>query len=152
MKCRVDLQRTKENERTFMVASNLFGIGQKLAKYHLKFFSKIIDLLIRILFGCEIHSIMKCGKGLVLAHNGCGIVINKDAVIGNNVLIFQNVTIGGRKGSGSPIIGDDVIIGAGAVILGDITIGNKAKIGANAVVLKNVPPEATAVGVPAVIK
>lgn len=135
-----------------MAASKLFYFGKKAAKIHLTIISKVVDILIRVLFGCEIHSTMKCGKGLVLAHNGCGIVINKDAVLGDNVLIFQNVTIGGRNGSGSPIIGNDVIIGAGAVILGDITIGNKAKIGANAVVLKNVPSEATAVGVPAEIK
>ena len=94
---------------------------------------------------------MQRGHGIVIGHNGCGIVINEKAKIGNDVTIFQNVTIGGRKESSAPVIGDNVMIGAGAVIIGDVTIGNDAKIGANAVVLQDVPDHATAVGVPAVI-
>ena len=134
-----------------MAASKLFYFAVKLRKLHLSPLAKLVEWLIRVMFGCEIHSQMKCGQGLVLGHNGCGIVINKDAVIGDNVLIFQNTTIGGRKGSSAPIIGDDVLIGAGAVILGDITIGKGAQIGSNAVVLQDVPEYATAIGVPAKI-
>ena len=132
-----------------MATTKLFYFAKCLRKLHLGALAKVIDLIIRVMFGCEIHSQMQCGEGIILAHNGCGIVVNKDAVIGNNVIVFQNVTIGGRKGSGAPIIGDDVMIGAGAVLLGDIVIGNGAQIGANAVVLKDVPHNTTAIGVPA---
>lgn len=95
---------------------------------------------------------MQCGVGLKLPHNGLGVVIHQNTIIGNNVKVLQNVTIGGRNGSGLPIIGDNVVIGAGAVLLGDIKIGNNVRIGANAVVLCDVPEDAIAVGVPAVIK
>lgn len=132
-----------------MMTTRLFYIAKKLRKAHFNILARLIDWFIRIVFGCEINSRMKCGQGITIAHNGCGIVINKDSVIGNNVLIFQNVTIGGRDESGVPIIEDDVMIGAGAVILGGILIGEGAKIGANAVVLQDVPPYSTAVGVPA---
>lgn len=135
-----------------MATSRLFYFAKKLRKIHLTIFAVIIDKLIRVLFGCEVHSEMVAGKGIVFAHNGCGIVVNKDTVLGDNVLVFQNVTIGGRNESGSPKVGNNVIIGAGAVILGDIVIGDDAKIGANAVVIHDVPPNSTAVGVPAVIK
>ena len=133
------------------MATKMFYIAIMMRKFHLAVIANIIDYLIRILFGCEIHSQMLCGEGLVLAHNGCGVVINKDTIIGNGVTIFQNVTIGGRKGSGAPVIGDRVMVGAGAVILGDVTIGDNAQIGANAVVIKDVPKNGTAVGVPAKI-
>ncbi len=89
------------------------------------------------------------GGGLVLPHP-TGIVINPGAVIGPNCLLSQQVTIGyGGKTPGNPTLGGHVDVGAGAKILGGITIGDHAKIGANAVVLQNVPPHATAVGVPA---
>ena len=132
-----------------MMSTKLFYFSKMLRKIHLSFFARMIDLIVRILIGCEIHSKMNCGAGIILAHNGCGIVINEKAVIGNNVLIFQNVTIGGRKGSGAPVIMDDVVIGAGAVIIGDVLVGKGAQIGANAVVLCDVPEYSTAVGVPA---
>ena len=95
---------------------------------------------------------MSCGKGLLLPHNGLGVVIHPKVVIGKNVKILQNVTIGGREGSGLPIIKDNVEIGAGAVILGNIIIGSHSKIGANAVVISNVPDNSIAVGVPAQVK
>jgi len=78
-----------------------------------------------------------------------GIVINPACVIGNNVKINQQVTLGGSGDKGCPIIGDNVYIGAGAKVLGGVRIGNNAKIGANAVVLADIPDGATAVGVPA---
>lgn len=84
-----------------------------------------------------------------MPHNGLGVVVHPNVIIGNNVTIRQNVTIGGRNGSGLPIIMDNVEIGAGAVLLGDIIIGESARIGANAVVLTDTPPHHTAVGVPA---
>jgi serine O-acetyltransferase len=104
-----------------------------------------------VLSGAEIPLNSKLGGGLVIPHPN-GIVINPDATIGPNCLILQQVTIGyGGKTVGNPTIGGHVDIGAGAKVLGGITVGDHAKIGANAVVLCDVPPGATAVGVPAKI-
>lgn len=113
------------------------------------FIAHVIDKLIRVIFGCEIFSNTKIGGGIILPHGGLGVVINSNAIIGNNVKILSNVVIGGRGDSGVPIIEDDVEIGAGAKILGGIVVGKGAKIGANAVVLHDVPPNSVAVGVPA---
>lgn len=82
-------------------------------------------------------------------HNGLGCVIHGKSKIGNNVLIYQNVTLGGRKGKSGITIGDNVVIGAGACVLGDIVIADDVKIGANAVVLTDVSQGKTMVGVPA---
>jgi serine O-acetyltransferase len=98
--------------------------------------------------GADIPLNCRLGGGLLMPHPN-GIVIHPDAVIGPNCLLFQQVTIGTREGGGAPKIGGHVDVGAGAKILGDITIGQNAKIGANCVVLDDVPPDATAVGIPA---
>lgn len=104
-----------------------------------------------VITGAEIDLRCQIGGGLLLPHPN-GIVIHPDAIIGNNCLIFQQVTIGTNgKSPIPPIISDHVDIGAGAKILGDITIGYLAKIGANAVVTKDVPARSTAVGIPAII-
>jgi serine O-acetyltransferase len=100
--------------------------------------------------GAEISLGTRIGGGLLLPHPN-GIVIHPDATIGPNCLIFQQVTLGGGD-LAAPRIGGHVDIGAGAKILGPVSIGDHAKIGANAVVLNDVPPYATAVGVPARIK
>lgn len=134
------------------MAVRLFYWSIKMRQLKLIFVSFIIEKILRYVFGCEIYSRMKIGIGLQLPHNGLGVVINPNSVIGNNVKIHQSVTIGGREGSGCPIIEDNVLIGAGAKVLGDIRVGKGAKIGANAVVLQNVPAYTIAVGVPAVIK
>jgi serine O-acetyltransferase len=97
--------------------------------------------------GAEIPLGTRIGGGLLLPHPN-GIVIHSDAIIGPNCLIFQQVTVGAGK-QGAPRIGGHVDIGAGAKILGPISIGEHSKIGANAVVLNDVPPFATAVGIPA---
>jgi len=100
-----------------------------------------------VVTGADIPLGPKIGGGLLALHPN-GIVIHPDVVIGPNCLIFQQVTLGTGRG-GVPRIGGHVDIGAGAKILGKITIGDHAKIGANAVVLCDVPPFASAVGVPA---
>lgn len=130
----------------------LFYFAKKCRRIHLNIIAKIVEWIIRYICGCEISSRMQIGSGLQMPHNGLGVVINANSVIGNNVKILQNVTIGGREGSGCPVIEDNVLIGAGAVVLGDIVIGEGAKIGANAVVLHDVPKYCIAVGVPAVVK
>jgi len=100
--------------------------------------------------GIEIHPGAVIGRGLFIDH-GMGVVIGETAVVGNNVLLYQGVTLGGtgiRKGKRHPTVGDNVVIGAGAKVLGDIKIGDNSYIGANAVVIKDVPPNSTEVGVP----
>ena len=119
-------------------------------KHHLSFLAWIIRAIMRWLFSCDIPYKAEIGKHTRFPHYALGVVIHKEAVIGNDCVIEQNVTIGGRSGIMSvPRIGDHVLIGAGAAILGPVIIGDYAKIGAGAVVLKDVPAYATAVGVPA---
>lgn len=106
-------------------------------------YRRCIELYLRIFFGCEIPSKVKIGKNCKFAHNGLGVVIHPEAVIGDNCKINQNVTIGGRSGyTVVPKIGNNVEIGAGAIIIGPITIGDNVKIGAGAIVVKNVPDNA----------
>jgi serine O-acetyltransferase len=100
--------------------------------------------------GIEIHPGAQIGEGLFIDH-GAGVVIGETAQIGNNVTIYQHVTLGGTGkhiGKRHPTIGDNVVIGAGAKVLGPFTVGEGAKIGASAVVLKEVPPYCTVVGNP----
>ena len=107
--------------------------------------------LVEIMTGISIPYSVKIGKGLYIGHFG-GIFINEDAAIGENCNLSQGVTIGvGGRGEarGCPKIGDRVFMGPGAKIFGAITIGNDVAIGANAVVTKNLPDEAVAVGIPA---
>lgn len=113
--------------------------------------ARFISQITRFFTGIEIHPGAVIGENLFIDH-GLGVVIGETAVVGKNVTIYHGVTLGGTgkdTGKRHPDIGDDVVIGAGAQILGPIKIGNGAKVGANAVVLKDIPPYATAVGVPA---
>lgn len=100
--------------------------------------------------GIEIHPGAKIGKGLFIDH-GHGVVIGETAIIGDNVTLYQGVTLGGtgkEKGKRHPTVGDNVMISAGAKILGSFTVGENSKIGAGSVVLAEVPPNSTVVGVP----
>jgi serine O-acetyltransferase len=111
-------------------------------------FPRFIANLNRIFTGIEIHPKTKIGKNFFIDH-GFGVVIGQTAIIGDNVTIYQGVTLGGNSYNSikrHPTIGDDVIIGAGAKILGNITIGNGAKIGAGAIVVKNVAAGTILVG------
>lgn len=119
------------------------------------FLARMLSQRARRITGIEIHPGAKIGENLFIDH-GMGIVVGETAEIGDNVTIFHGVTLGGIGGDKGekrhPTIEDDVVIGAGAKILGPITIGRGAKIGANAVVLEDVPAYTTAVGIPAKIK
>ena len=113
--------------------------------------ARILSALTRLLTGIEIHPGAVIGSGVFIDH-GTGVVIGETAVVGDNVVIYQGVTLGGTgkdKGKRHPTVQDDVIISAGAKVLGPFTVGHGAKIGAGAVVLREVPPNATVVGVPA---
>jgi serine O-acetyltransferase len=103
------------------------------------------------LFGAEISGEAHIGTGVIFLHT-VGVVIGGDSRIGDRVVFLGSNTIGSNKKSGFPKIGNDVVIGAGARILGEITIGDAASIGANAVVLRDVPAGASAAGVPAVVR
>jgi serine O-acetyltransferase len=116
----------------------------------LRFLARLISQISRFMTGIEIHPGAKIGKGLFIDH-GMGVVIGETAVIGDNVLLYQGVTLGGTglsKGKRHPTIGDNVVIGGGAKVLGNITVGDNSYIGANAVVIKDVPQNSTVVGVP----
>lgn len=112
--------------------------------------ARIISQISRFLTGIEIHPGAKIGEGLFIDH-GAGVVIGETAEIGDNVTIYQGVTLGGtgkEKGKRHPTIGNNVVISAGAKILGSFKVGDNSKIGAGSVVLKPVPPNSTVVGVP----
>ena len=115
--------------------------------------ARLISQIARFITGIEIHPGAEIGKGLFIDH-GMGVVIGETTIIGDNVTIYHGVTLGGtgkHKCKRHPTIHDNAIIGSGAKVLGPISIGNNARIGANAVVLKDVPDSATAVGIPAKI-
>ncbi len=128
-----------------------YRIGNAMYKRGFRFIPRLISAIGQFLTTVDIHPGATIGQGVFIDH-ATGVVIGETAVVGNNVLIYQQVTLGGvslSKGKRHPTIEDGVTIGAGAKVLGNITIGKDAKIGANSVVIKDVPPECTAVGVPA---
>ena len=113
-------------------------------------FPRVISHISRFLTGIEIHPGATIGDGFFIDH-GMGVVIGETTIIGNNVTLFQGVTLGGtgkEKGKRHPTLGNNIVVGVGAKVLGDIFIGDNVKIGANSVVLESVPSNATVVGVP----
>ncbi len=127
-----------------------YRIAHTLYGWHLFFFARSLSQFARWLTGIEIHPGARIGKGFFIDH-GMGVVIGETAIVGDNVTIFQGATLGGtgkEKGKRHPTIGSNVVIGTGAKILGNIRIGDNVSVGANAVVLADVPPNSTVVGVP----
>lgn len=127
-----------------------YRVARFFYKLHLFFLARLFSQLGRFFTGIEIHPGAKIGKRLFIDH-GMGVVIGETSIIGDDVLLYQGVTLGGtgiEKGKRHPTIGNNVVIGAGAKILGNITIGDNSYIGANAVVIKDVPHNSTVVGVP----
>lgn len=128
-----------------------YRIANRLYRWGLKIPARMIMGINQIFTGIDIHPAAKIGRRVFIDH-GIGVVIGETAEIGNDVLIYQQVTLGGvslSHGKRHPTIEDGVVIGAGAKVLGNITIGKNSKIGANSVVVKDVPPNSTAVGIPA---
>ena len=116
-----------------------------------RWLGRLVSHIARFLTGIEIHPGATIGQRFFIDH-GMGVVIGETAIVGNDVTLYHGVTLGGTswaKGKRHPTLEDGVVIGAGAQILGPITIGARAKVGSNAVVVKNVPPGTTAVGNPA---
>ena len=126
------------------IAHSIYNTG-------LRFIPRFISAFGMFFTTIDIHPAATIGRRVFIDH-GVGVVIGETTVIGNDVVIYQQVTLGGvstSKGKRHPTIGNNVVIGAGAKVLGNIFIGDDAKIGANSVVVKNVPFSATAVGIPA---
>jgi len=129
----------------------LHRLAHALYRKKLYFLSRLISHLSRFLTGIEIHPGARIGRRVFIDH-GMGIVIGETAQIGNDVIIFHQVTLGGtgkEKGKRHPTVEDGVLLGAGAKILGPVTLGEGCKIGAGAMVIESIPPGATAVGLPA---
>lgn len=128
-----------------------YRIAHKFYRMRMYTIARIISQTARFFTGIEIHPGARIGKGLFIDH-GSGVVIGETTEIGDNCLIYQGVTLGGtgkQKGKRHPTLGNNVMVGSGARVLGPFKVGDNAKIAANAVVLEEVPPDCTAVGVPA---
>ncbi len=129
----------------------LHGLSNFLWRHRMPLVGRVVSHIARFLTGIEIHPGAKLGRRLVIDH-GMGVVIGETAEIGDDVYIYHQVTLGGtssKAGKRHPTVGDNVIIGAGAKVLGAISIGEGARIGANAVVVAEVPAGTTVVGIPA---
>ena len=128
-----------------------YRVSHWFYKRGLRGFARYISQCGRFWTGIEIHPGATIGRGLFIDH-GMGVVIGETTEIGDNVTIYQGVTLGGTGkdvGKRHPTIGNNVLIGSGAKVLGPFTVGDNSKIAANAVVLTEVPPDSTCVGVPA---
>ena len=125
-------------------------LSHKLYKWKIPFIPRFISFIMRILTGIEIHPGAEIGERFFIDH-GEGVVIGETTIIGNDVLIYQQVTLGGTgndKGKRHPTLMDGVIVGAGAKVLGNITLGKHVRVGAGSVVVEDVPDFATVVGIP----
>jgi serine O-acetyltransferase len=126
-------------------------IAHFLYRHRLYFTARLLSHITRFFTGIEIHPGAKIGSGVFIDH-GMGVVIGETAEVGDNVTLYQGVVLGGtgkEKGKRHPTIGEGVVIASGAKVLGSFTVGANSRIGAGAVVLREIPPNSTAVGVPA---
>ncbi len=127
-----------------------YRVAHRLFKIGVPFFPRFISQFAKWITGIEIHPGAVIAGGFFIDH-GTGVVIGETSVIGRNVTLFQGVTLGGtgkERGKRHPTLGNNIVIGAGAKVLGNIKVGDNSYIGANAVVIKDVPPNSTVVGVP----
>jgi len=127
-----------------------YRMSSSLRRIKVPFLPRFLSQLGKWITGIEIHPGARIGKGFFIDH-GMGVVIGETSIIGENVTLFQGVTLGGtgkEKGKRHPTLGNNVVVGAGAKVLGNINVGNNVNIGANAVVIRDVPDDSTVVGVP----
>jgi serine O-acetyltransferase len=131
-------------------ARQIHRLAHSLHQRGLRLPARLVSHFARAITGIEIHPGALIGEKFFIDH-GMGVVIGETAIIGDNVHLFQGVTLGGtstRRAKRHPTLARNVVVGAGAKVIGDVTIGENAKIGAGSVVVTNVPPNATVVGVP----
>ena len=141
------------------IAVHRFGnwrmrVRSRLLRAPLTLIHRALERHCRNVYGIELPWSARVGRGVVIEHQG-GIVVHGASIIGDRCIIRQNCTLGIRRMDAlgdAPILGDDVQLGAGAVILGRVHLGDGASVGANAVVMQDVPPGALAIGVPATIR
>jgi serine O-acetyltransferase len=127
-----------------------YRVNHWLWNHHFFLSGRFLSQAARFLTGIEIHPGAKIGRRLFIDH-GLGVVIGETAIVGDDVTLYQGVTLGGtgkERGKRHPTIEDGVVVGGGAKVLGDITVGKNCRIGAGSVVLRNVPDDSTVVGVP----
>ena len=127
-----------------------YRFAHRLYKWNIPLVPRVISYLTRIITGIEIHPGAEIGRRCFIDH-GEGVVIGETTIIGDDVLIYQQVTLGGtgkESGKRHPTLGNNVIVGAGAKVLGNITIGDNVRIGAGSVVVEDVPEHSTVVGIP----
>lgn len=127
-----------------------YRIAHLLYKLHIPLLPRLIMHIVRFFTGIEIHPAAKIGRRFFIDH-GMGVVIGETTEIGNDVTLFQGVTLGGtgiERGKRHPTLGNNIVVGANSVILGNIKIGDSVKIGAGSVVINNIPDHCTVVGVP----
>lgn len=127
-----------------------YRLAHRLYKWNIPLIPRIISYITRIITGIEIHPAAQIGRRFFIDH-GEGVVIGATTIIGDDVLIYQQVTLGGtgkEQGKRHPTLGNNVIVGAGAKVLGNITLGDYVRVGAGSVVMEDVPEYSTVVGVP----
>lgn len=127
-----------------------YRFAHRLYKWNIPLVPRVISYFTRIITGIEIHPGAEIGRRFFIDH-GEGVVIGETTIIGDDVLIYQQVTLGGtgkESGKRHPTLGNNVIVGAGAKVLGNITIGDNVRIGAGSVVVEDVPEHSTVVGIP----
>ena len=131
-------------------ARQFHRLAHTLFRWHIPVLPRLVSHINRFLTGIEIHPGAKIGEGFFIDH-GMGVVIGETAEIGNNVTMYQGVTLGGtshQRAKRHPTLGNNVVVGVGAQVIGAITIGENTKVGAGSVVVTSVPANATVVGVP----
>ncbi len=131
-------------------ARQFHRLAHTLYRWHIPILPRLLSHISRFLTGIEIHPGAKIGEGFFIDH-GMGVVIGETAEIGDNVTLYQDVTLGGtsqQKRKRHPTLGNNVVVGVGAQLIGDITIGDNSKVGAGSVVVTSVPANATVVGIP----
>ncbi len=125
-------------------------VAHRLYRWRIPLLPRLLSNISRFWTGIEIHPGARLAEGVFIDH-GMGVVIGETAIVGENTLIYQGVTLGGTsqlKKKRHPTLGKNVVVGVGAMVIGDITIGDGSKIGAGSVVINSVPPHATVIGIP----
>lgn len=135
----------------FFNAISFYRMGRWLRDRRVPLLPRLFEVMTYVFFKSIIPLSAEIGEGTFCSHRGIAVVLHRKCVVGKNCIIGTCVTLGGRHEDtpGGPVIGDNVYIGTGAKILGPIHVGDNAKIGANSVVLKDIPADCTAVGIPA---